>query len=322
MIGQEQVLLILAVPIDNKSYITPLSMQDVRVVSVEVKSSWKSEAIASLIRSTMAKEGIEVRYVISDNGTALGAAYKLCGLPKIADCTHQMANILQKLYSKDTQLSGFVKQMNATRAKWVKSRYIVYLPPTLRAKSRFHQLFTISQWAQLMLVKWSKMPIIVQEELIYLKENEVFIAQMCIINQLVKDLGLILKSEGIHLKTTLKCENLFREIEIKTDEERIRKFIAQMRDYIKEPQKQLPNMTQILCCSDIIESMFGKYKNKKNTHEMLTEDVLTIAAFGGNMSCEDVKAACANTKIKDVQKWKKEKTIPSVITLKKQFKAA
>jgi hypothetical protein len=52
------------------------------------------------------------------------------------------------------------------------------------------------------------------------------------------------------------------------------------------------------------------------------KNVLTIAAFWGNMDYDEEEKACLNTKIKDIQKWKPENTIPSINALKKQLKAA
>lgn len=325
VIGQEQVLLVLAVPIGYKSYIKPLEMCAVQVLEIEVKSSWKSADIALCLRRQLDKAGLEISYVISDNGAALNGAYKLCKLKKIDDCMHRMANVLKKLYGKDAAFLDLIKQMNLTRARWVKSQYSLYLPPALRSKSRFHQLFTISEWGKEMLKKWAKMPEIVQNELIYLQEHALFIDEMYLINELIKALSRILKSKGITPRTYQECETILKVAATQKDSRSIQEFVHQMQIYLRQQQQILPDKGQILCSSDIIESMFGKFKNQKNTREMLTENVLTIAAFGGNLpqkNLEEVQMACLETKIKDIQKWKKEKTIPSIITRKKQFKAA
>ena len=158
--------------------------------------------------------------------------------------------------------------------RWVKSQYSLYLPPALRSKSRFHQLFTISEWGKEMLEKWSEMPQIVQNEFVYLQEHTLFIHEMYLINELIKALSRILKSKGITPRTYQECETILMATAAQTDSSNIQQCVYQMQMYLIRQRQILPDKGQILCSSDIIESMFGKFKNQKNTREMLTENVL------------------------------------------------
>ena len=61
---------------------------------------------------------------------------------------------------------------------------------------------------------------------------------------------------------------------------------------LTEKSKQL-EIEQLLCSSDIIESYFGKFKNKmnRNSRDGLTEFIFTIATFGKPFSKEEAKKA-------------------------------
>jgi hypothetical protein len=65
----------------------------------------------------------------------------------------------------------------------------------------------------------------------------------------------------------------------------------------------------LLGCSDIIESYFGKFKQKVNTTSVhgLSELVLTIANLGADFNKEQIKAALEQVKCKDLQNWHDKK---------------
>ena len=59
---------------------------------------------------------------------------------------------------------------------------------------------------------------------------------------------------------------------------------------------------QLLCSSDIIESYFGKFKNKmnRNSRDGLTEFIFTIATFGKPFSKEEAKKALESIRSQDL----------------------
>lgn len=60
---------------------------------------------------------------------------------------------------------------------------------------------------------------------------------------------------------------------------------------------------KLLCCSDIIESTFGKYKNEisKNLMTGITDLALIIPAFTSNLSVEEVQKAIDYCTVKDIR---------------------
>ena len=61
-----------------------------------------------------------------------------------------------------------------------------------------------------------------------------------------------------------------------------------------------------LCSSDIIERLFGKFKQKinPNNKNQLSEFVLTIANFTKEFDKNEVKKALENVKINDLKNYK------------------
>jgi hypothetical protein len=81
-----------------------------------------------------------------------------------------------------------------------------------------------------------------------------------------------------------------------------------MIQYFHETQRLLPDESNLLCTSDILESAFGKYKNYVSNNPMagITNLVLSIAAFTSSMQENTVKAALENTTVDDIKRWTKE----------------
>lgn len=64
---------------------------------------------------------------------------------------------------------------------------------------------------------------------------------------------------------------------------------------------------KLLCCSDIIESTFGKYKNEisKNPMNGITDLALIIPAFTSDLSTEEIKTAIDSCSANQIRQWNK-----------------
>jgi len=83
----------------------------------------------------------------------------------------------------------------------------------------------------------------------------------------------------------------------------------------------LPVDQKILCSADIIESTFGKYKNYMQGNPMIgiTDLFLSIGAFTGNLEKEEVKQACEENAIKNVQAWSKNNIAKTAFSKRKEL---
>jgi len=322
-IGREHLLLLLVVSIENYSPILPLNMSDVKVLDLSIQESWKGDEISEMIQKKIDEHGIELLYGISDKGHNLLKAYKNLNIPWIGDCTHEIANQTQSIFKENDSLNDFMKAMRLLRAKWIMSKHNnLYVPPNLRAKSRFHEIFIVHKWGQRILENWKTIPSTAKEELKFVKQAESLIRLMESFHYLIEEFTKIFKSKGIQKISLVQWEKfvkIHRKKNKKDWTEQEEQFITAMNNYINDQKAKLPNANQILCCSDIIESMFGKYKNKGGI-KMITEDVLKIAAYPKDKNIFEIKQAIEQVKIVDVLNWKKNNTTISKLALLKRNK--
>jgi hypothetical protein len=89
-----------------------------------------------------------IGYIISDCENNLKKSYVLGSYLHIHDITHTMANILASLYEKDAIFSAFCKECKLLRQRWALSKKSKLMPPSMRNKLRFANVFGIILWAK------------------------------------------------------------------------------------------------------------------------------------------------------------------------------
>ena len=318
-IGRERLLLLYVIPIEDYSPIAPLSMEDVKVLDLGVKTAWSSEDVAKRIQTKAELYGLEIVYGISDNCSKLKRAMAQCNLKWIGDCTHEIANVSKALFKKDKESNSFISKMNRLRRKWILSKHMLLVPPQLRTKDRFNQMFIIHKWAEQILADWQNINAEAREELKFVQKNKALIKSMRQCYDLINIFCTIFKAKGVQ-QNSLKAWKM-KVQEYKNNEllcTKALQFIKKMNAYLDKQKETIPQEMQILCCSDIIESTFGKYKNKGV--KMITDDVLKIAGYSNPITLEEIQQAMQYTRAVDVIKWKEKNTTVSKLALLKRKK--
>jgi len=298
--GSEKILLILAVPLARVDWNRSLTHEDMEVLYVGVSQEWKGEDIE--IELSKIAQDHTIEYVVSDQGNNLRKAYKLLKYMHIEDCTHILANFLKRIYDKDEIFEGFRKLIGKLRQAWNLSKTkSQYMPPTMRGKMRFANIFPCINWAEKMLCDWDNLDKEIQAKLFFLQQHKDFIETLIQVEKVFKTVCAMLKNKGFSLVQKQKILEQLEQIQAKPI---TRVFIQNCKDYLEnltEKSNQL-GMVNLLCSSDIIESYFGKFKNKinRNSRSGLTEFIFTIATFGKSFSKEDVKKALEAVRCDDL----------------------
>jgi hypothetical protein len=243
---------------------------------------------------------------VSDEGRNLCGAYKALNYMHIADCTHVFANHLKRLYETDSQFEAFRKLIGQLRKEWnlskVKSQY---MPPGMRGKMRFANIFPCVDWAEKQLVNWLNLPESVQSSLAFLKENTPFIDDLIKVREIFKNTCQILKKEGFGMAQKCKIQEHLATFYDLDPLSKPFRFIENCKAYLDSLMQKSKALEQahLLCSSDIIESFFGKFKAKINPNNRagLTEFIFTIANFAQPLEKKEVKLALENIKLKDLK---------------------
>ena len=302
--GSEKILLVLGVNMAHVAKDRALVHSDMEVLHVEASQEWKSETIAEILSKISITKCI--KYAVSDEGRNLCGAYKILNYKHIADCTHIFANYLKRLYETDSQFEAFRKLIGQLRKEWNLSKAkSQYMPPGMRGKMRFANIFPCVDWAEKQLVNWSNLPQSVQSSLAFLKENTVFIDDLIKVREVFKNTCQILKIEGFGVAQKHKIEVHLATFQDLDPKSKPYQFIENCKAYLDNllQKSQALEQVHLLCSSDIIESFFGKFKAKINPNNRagLTEFIFTIANFAQPLEKQEVKLALENIKLKDLK---------------------
>lgn len=312
VLGSEKILLILGVAAEKIPTTRALTHSDMEVLYVGANVEWKAEHIeAGLVKIAKKKP---ILYAVSDEGNNLRSAYMSLKYTHIADCTHVLANYLKRLYEKDADFEEFRKLIGHLRKQWNLSKAnSQYMPPTMRGKMRFANIFPCVYWAQLRLAEWDSLSESVQQSLAFLKEKASLIDSLAKVSAVFKTVCATLKNEGFGVEQRASILSELATISASTTDEKAGIFVENCKAYLENlaTQSALLGYPHLLVSSDIIESFFGKFKTKINANNRsgLTEFLFTIANFSQSFSVEETKKALETIKLKDLKLSKKrEKT--------------
>ncbi|MFK7950095.1 MAG: hypothetical protein AB8G11_21065 [Saprospiraceae bacterium] len=308
--GSEKILLILGVNMNNIPKSRSLCHADMEVLDVEIGQEWKGDQVAeSLKKATLNKT---IKYVVSDQGNNLRKAYKILNYKHVEDCTHVFANDLKRLYKSDEDFIMFSKLIGKLRQKWNLSKInSQYMPPSMRGKLRFANIFPSVNWAKKILQNWEDLPSNVQEELLFLRENEAFIIGLMQVEKIFKTVCEKLKNHGFGQSQKKELFDNLATIQTKTWnglQPKANIFMENIKVYLEnlDTTSKVLNEEFLLCSSDIIESYFGKFKAKVNPNSRsgLTEFIFTIATFGKTVSIDETQNALESIKCKQLKQYK------------------
>jgi hypothetical protein len=316
-IGQEKVLVILGIRRSKIDFTRPLKLQDMAAILVKSKESWTGDDIARELENVKQKLGTVI-YSVTDAGSTLKSGLKKANINHVYDITHAIAIALEKLYKNDDEFKDYTSRAGQMRYKLCCSKNAHLIPPNQRSKARFLNIDTVANWGTKALQALDRNDISQQErdQLQWVKEREPFITEMAELMSIVEEISITLKNEGLSKGTKSRCSSILR----KCKGGKLKLFKQYMLDYLKENIKQVSKRAEkILCCSDIIETTFGKYKNElsKNPMSGITDLVLIIPAFTSGLSADEVNAAIDNCSVKDIRKWKNDNLCNSLLSRRK-----
>ena len=309
-IGKEQLLLLLGVRAEHAASLNrPLRVADVDVLGMEVQSSWNGDEVADFMRRTLAERpGLRLRYVVCDRGGNLLAALRVLALPVVSDCSHVMMNLVKRIFKNDTALSRLCAQVGELRQSLLLTDYAFALPATLRDRDRFGRIFTLVPWmdridryaaagglnaemyARLSAgrSRWLDLRLRQVHELLVLTAK------------LIKHEGL---SQGSYDKWLLQIITFVQAQSKLTVQARA--FIEGMMAYYTQHAAAYATDRKVLSCSDIIESIFGRYKNKGGM-KAISADVLTIALYNQPLSIPFVQTAMRQVSGPQLDQWRSQ----------------
>lgn len=321
-IGQQTLLLLLGVNLSSYEFEKGINFSNAEVLGLAVQPSWKGEEIALEIEQIQ-NRSYTIAYCCSDGGGNIAKALRIKDIERVPDCTHYLSKIIEKEYKNAEIFKSFTSQCALINRQNYMGKDTGICPPKLKGKSRFLNLYTLAKWGLKNLTLVQKLASStctnlqqrIYDKLKWLNGYQSLIETLNILVKKIEAISKIIKQKGLSKATIAKVKKMIKEKDTPL-------FFKQgVATYLEEAGQLLSKQEKLICCSDIIESHFGKFKNqqKKNPDKGITINCLRIANYGKPMEKEELSKAMQQIKIVDLEKWKDDNNLETFVARKKKL---
>lgn len=308
-VGDQKILLQLQVPAAPSG--RSLTHPDVEVVGMDVSDSWASDKVREKIKETSEHIEGSPEYVISDNGSNLCKAVREAGIAHHKDISHSLGVFLQRVYHEDVDFKEFTKEMGQTR-KYSMTNAAYLMPPNQRSLARFMNLFDWVRWGQQMIANFHTFSDKEKSMYSFIPANASFIEELYEIMTAYEQIQQLCKKKGLSKQTANTCRKIVYK-KLMGGNGRMQKLGNYILEYFLKEEKLLKSSNEVHnISSDIIESTFGIYKDRKSPNKLygVTSFVLTIPLYTKVSTLElaetfEVKERMERVKVKEVKEWAK-----------------
>ena len=315
-IGQEKVLLILGIaPKDLPAPGKTLRQSDMDTLACIPGVRWKREDVARIYTEVAKKYG-DPRAILTDGAVELRESIELAHWqgkkPPLAlrDLKHFLSNRLEWLLKKDHDFEGYISEIGKTRCVIQQTELSYLTPPCIKNKARFMNLQSMLQWGKM--VCW------------YLKEEN-HLADGVDQDRLESKLGWIRRFEksierwnayqrvistsltwmnenGIHRGSVKELAKLLKSL---PDIALSRPLMKETLVFLKEQIKNLRSDERLWLSTEVIESVFGSYKQFEGQHSKggFTTLLPSLSSLLKRVSAREIVKSFRRVSIKQLKLW-------------------
>ena len=328
MIGSEKLLLTLGVPAKHQG--RPLNCGDVCVLDIAVADSWNGEGVAAQLGKASKKVGRNPLYVISDNASIMKKGVRCAEMIHQHDISHSLGMYLERSYKEKSDFKEYVRLMSESKFKYNMKKIAYLLPPTQRTIARFINLSSWVKWSSKMLDIYHTLNEAERKVFSFIPANASLIDELSDVTKCIERIEHICKHDGLSKTTVCQCLKVIEKYLLCGNLRMIELGKCIVEFLRKETMTIGSNVVAHNNSSDIIESIFGRYKARKSTNKLngVTPYILFVPIYvqliNENQAQRfDFKAALEDKRIGEVEIWARKNLSPNLVQLRtKQLKKA
>ena len=329
-LGTHKCLVILGVPLSQLRRLgySP-DHHDVHVLSLQVLTRCTGPIVSGHLSTVSQRVGVPVQ-IVSDHGGDVLAGIRSFQqknrhhghVVETWDITHGLAILLKNQLEPDPRWASFVKACQSTRQQLQQTVGSFLQPPAWRSKARFLNLESHLSWANDMLVllcggsegtlaqqlgrseaeskQW------LEEKLGWLRGYAGEVKVWSYFQRVVKHAEEEIKRAGLSRTSWRKIKRRLVGESRRIGKERT--FRRQVLAFVQKEGAKIPLRQQYLGSSDVLESLFGKYKDlaEQAPSREITANVLTIPLLVTPLTPELLRQALETIREQDVEQWLEE----------------
>ena len=294
-----------------------ITLADCECIGLKICDSVNGEQVCKDLEVIFQKAGTPVA-VLKDCDSTLQKGVRLLSeklnqkIHIIDDFGHVTGNALKEQFEKTRRFKQFIKLTSAGANKLRQTVFAFIIPPKLRTKGRFQSIGRLGEWGSKMLEVLStkndannkKQFEKLREAFPKIMQLKSFIEAFAKSTNITANMMKILKTKGLCASTYKSCIDLLNELPQKST---LKSRLTSWLDKHYQIHKEISILLPLIVSSDIIESLFGKFKsiNARSAHSEMNRSVLLIPALCGNLSEDYIRHILQMTPHKQLIEWEK-----------------
>jgi hypothetical protein len=330
-VGKLKCLVILGVrmtQLDAREDLT-LSHKDVEVIGLYPTTKSNGKFVEEAYEDGSERIGGNFLANILDQGSDIKKGARLfqqshSKVKLLHDISHKLSNVMEHELRNDKNWSEYIQELNMTRKRAFQTELSALMPKKQREKARFMDIGYLVNWPDR--IKRSKenghLESIPEERYqdylgwidkftLLLDQWKGMVSTVQLIKETVRKYGY---SRGVYRYLKM----IFDEASI--EEEYVQKFILKCLRTLFEEVEKLDDEQTLIGSTEVIESVFGKYKAINEGLHGITGNILGICTFvGREKNVEEIKKSMENCSVAKAVEFVKQKFGQTLASLRKQF---
>ena len=278
-IGVKKVLVVLRLPLNALSKRgSAVTLQDCECIGIHVSERSTGEDVAVALTDIFAVSGAPSA-IIKDGGFDLKKGVDLwrknqdkMQVKVIDDIGHVVANAIKSQYSDSRLFNVFLGLVNRCSRQLQQTQLAFLKPPKLRTKGRFQGISKFAEWAVKILELFDdarndmglkKLRL----SLLGLSQVKAFIGTFAKTVLQTSEIMKILKNEGLNQQTYRKCKQMTEDLPERSIARKA--ILAWLEKHLHIQCRLGIGQMPLIVSSDIIESLFGKFKQILDRSSMM-----------------------------------------------------
>lgn len=314
-IGKEKVLLIIGIALDD---LPPpgqgLDLEKLKVLAIVPGERWKKEDVNREYQKLASRIGAPV-YLLCDGACELRDPAE--NLEKdgqktivLKDLKHHAANLLEKQIGRSERFKAFMTEIGLTRNRVQQTELSHFVPPALGQKSRFMNLAKLLHWAQMVLChlndpsspsREGTTAERMEQKLGWLREFSKELSLWSESQDVIDQSLSVINQAGLSTASVHELESrLWTWLDSDEQEKRPANSLADaLYQFVKDSAaKLLPEAPRAWSSTEVLESLFGRFKQLERQHSRggFTRLVAAIPTL-----CRKVDAALIRRRFRETQ---------------------
>lgn len=324
-VGLHKALVILGVRLQTmKEHGFNLRHQDVSTLELEVLRRCNGPTVLESLEAAAQAVGVP-RLIVSDASGELRKALSQFqathpGVDWNHDVTHRFALLLERELGGQPWWQEFMSQVNQCRQHTQQTAWSHLQPPAPRTKARWLNVRPLVSWA-LAVLDYRRREAPAGEDFArhfgWLENYRQPLEEALQLIRVLEETARQLKHEGLNEQQVQKCAQL---VEPLSTSQKVRAFADKVLDFLREQVRAVKAGETLLNTSDVIESLFGKFKAllSRSPLHAITAAVLLIGALTSERTPAVIQQAMQTVKSTDVHTWFADNGEPTLLSKRRK----